>query len=278
MWQPNAYAALGAWYDEEKLATGLRLTFQQVQKYEKGANRMGSSRLQQAADVLGVAVPFFFEGEGGGLYQPDGSAPSPAYIGDFVASEEGPRLAKAFMRLRPAIVRRIVDLVNEIAGRKHLVAERWTVSELGRVETARTMSTGAICAPTGSRAAEEQIITVIKTRAATAALVGCSTFFRRRSAQDRARPESRCDDRLSPHQPSRSSTGPQYRVEPYLNNSGRGSGMKPSRFGICTGQALASRTVALSMMFAFGQDVGRDRVDFVRVSEPGALNGIARRT
>ena len=101
---------------QEKLARGLGLTFQQVQKYEKGANRMGSSRLQHAADVLGVAVPFFFEGAGGGLYQPDGSAPSPAYIDNFVASEEGLRLAKAFMRLRPAVRRRIVDLVNEVAG------------------------------------------------------------------------------------------------------------------------------------------------------------------
>ena len=45
-----------------------------------------------------------------------GSAPSPAYIDDFVASEEGLRLAKAFMRLRPAVRRRIVDLVNEVAG------------------------------------------------------------------------------------------------------------------------------------------------------------------
>ena len=98
---------------QEKLATGLGLTFQQVQKYEKGANRMGSSRLQQAADVLGVAAAFFFEGAGGGPY---GSAPSPAYIDDFVASKEGLRLAKAFMRLRPAVRRRIVDLVNEVAG------------------------------------------------------------------------------------------------------------------------------------------------------------------
>jgi transcriptional regulator with XRE-family HTH domain len=101
---------------QEKLARGLGLTFQQVQKYEKGANRMGSSRLQHAADVLGVAVPFFFEGAGGGLYQPDGSAPSSAYIDDFVASEEGLRLANAFMRLRPAVRRHIVDLVNEVAG------------------------------------------------------------------------------------------------------------------------------------------------------------------
>ena len=98
---------------QEKLATGLGLTFQQVQKYEKGANRMGSSRLQQAADVLGVAVAFFFEEAGEGPY---GSAPSPAYVDDFVGSEEGLRLAKAFMRLRPAVRRRIVDLVNEVAG------------------------------------------------------------------------------------------------------------------------------------------------------------------
>ena len=47
---------------QEKLATGLGLTFQQVQKYEKGANRMGASRLQQAADILRVPVSFFFEG------------------------------------------------------------------------------------------------------------------------------------------------------------------------------------------------------------------------
>jgi transcriptional regulator with XRE-family HTH domain len=101
---------------QEKLARALGLTFQQVQKYEKGANRMGSSRLQHAADVLGVAAASFFEGAGGELYQPDGTEPSPAYIADFVGSEEGLRLAKAFMRLRPAIRRRIVDLVNEVAG------------------------------------------------------------------------------------------------------------------------------------------------------------------
>src|SRR3954447_11804823 len=98
---------------QQKLATALGLTFQQVQKYEKGANRMGSSRLQQVADVLGVAAAFFFEGAVRGPYD---SAPSPAYIDDFVGSEEGLRLAKAFMRLRPAVRRRIVDLVNEVAG------------------------------------------------------------------------------------------------------------------------------------------------------------------
>jgi|SRR4051794_24776172 len=54
---------------QEKLGDALGLTFQQVQKYEKGTNRMGASRLQQAADILGVAVPFFFEGAVGGTKQ-----------------------------------------------------------------------------------------------------------------------------------------------------------------------------------------------------------------
>jgi transcriptional regulator with XRE-family HTH domain len=101
---------------QEKLGT-LGLTFQQVQKYEKGVNRMGSSRLQQAADILGVTVPFFFEGARGGTYQPDGSAPSPAYVNEFVSSEDGLRLIKAFARIpRPVVRQRIVALVREIAG------------------------------------------------------------------------------------------------------------------------------------------------------------------
>jgi hypothetical protein len=64
-----------------------------------------------------VTVPFFFEGPGGGPYRPDGSSLSPAYIDDFVTSSDGLRLIKAFMRIaRPAVQRRIVALVNEIAG------------------------------------------------------------------------------------------------------------------------------------------------------------------
>ena len=61
-------------WSQGKLAEKFGLTFQQVQKYEKGTNRMGSSRLHQAADILGVTVPFFFEGAMGGPYEPDGSA------------------------------------------------------------------------------------------------------------------------------------------------------------------------------------------------------------
>ena len=103
-------------WSQEKLADSFGLTFQQVQKYEKGMNRMGASRLQQAGDFLGVAVPFFFEGAVGGTFTPDRNTPSPAYIDDFVTTSDGLRLAKAFMRVRPALQRRIVALVNEIAG------------------------------------------------------------------------------------------------------------------------------------------------------------------
>jgi transcriptional regulator with XRE-family HTH domain len=100
---------------QEKLGEAFGLTFQQVQKYEKGANRMGASRLQQAAQILGVSVPFFFEGAPGG-YIEGGDTLSPAYIDDFVSSEDGLRLIKAFMRIaRPAVRYRIVSVVQEIA-------------------------------------------------------------------------------------------------------------------------------------------------------------------
>jgi transcriptional regulator with XRE-family HTH domain len=87
-----------------------------VQKYEKGANRMGASRLQHAAQILDVSVPFFFEGAPGG-HKLDGNASSPAYVNEFVSSEDGLRLIKAFMLIaHPAVRHRIVNLVREIAG------------------------------------------------------------------------------------------------------------------------------------------------------------------
>jgi transcriptional regulator with XRE-family HTH domain len=102
---------------QEKLGEGLGLTFQQIQKYEKGVNRIGASRLQQAADILGVPVSFFFEGGTEEPFESDGSAPSPSYIDDFVSSEDGLRLAKAFMQIpRSAVRLRIVALVEELAG------------------------------------------------------------------------------------------------------------------------------------------------------------------
>jgi transcriptional regulator with XRE-family HTH domain len=106
---------------QEKLGDALGLTFQQVQKYEKGANRIGASRLQQISQILQVPVSFFFEGAptAPGHEPQDGisQAPSPAYISDFLATSDGLALTKAFMGIKDAkLRRRIVDLVEQIAG------------------------------------------------------------------------------------------------------------------------------------------------------------------
>jgi transcriptional regulator with XRE-family HTH domain len=107
---------------QEKLGDALGLTFQQVQKYEKGTNRIGASRLQQISNILQVPVAFFFEGApdlvGVGA-RPPGSkdAPSPTYVADFLATSDGLALTKAFMRISDQkLRRRIVDLVEQIAG------------------------------------------------------------------------------------------------------------------------------------------------------------------
>src|SRR5712671_1770076 len=103
---------------QEKLGDALDLTFQQVQKYEKGTNRIGASRLQQISQILQVPVAFFFEGAPNLHPHLDGmqDAPSPAYVSDFLATSEGLALTKAFTRIKqPKLRRRIVDLVEEIA-------------------------------------------------------------------------------------------------------------------------------------------------------------------
>lgn len=105
---------------QEKLGEALGLTFQQVQKYEKGTNRVGASRLQQIADVLQVPVAFMFEGIPTGPTPINGvaEAPSPGYVSDFLATSEGLALTRAFTRITDAKMRRsIVDLVEQIAQR-----------------------------------------------------------------------------------------------------------------------------------------------------------------
>jgi transcriptional regulator with XRE-family HTH domain len=89
-----------------------------VQKYEKGTNRMGASRLQEMSDILQVPVEFFFEGapNASAPYGSNGSALSMVEIDDFVSNSDGLRLIGAFMRIDNASVRRrIVMLVQEIA-------------------------------------------------------------------------------------------------------------------------------------------------------------------
>ncbi|WP_181832594.1 helix-turn-helix domain-containing protein [Bosea caraganae] len=104
---------------QEKLGEALSLTFQQIQKYEKGANRISASRLQQIAKKLEVPVSFFFDGAPNGDATPDGGfadSSSTAYISDFLATSEGVQLTKAFVRIKSGRVRRrIVDLVEALA-------------------------------------------------------------------------------------------------------------------------------------------------------------------
>jgi transcriptional regulator with XRE-family HTH domain len=102
-----------------KLGDALDVTFQQIQKYEKGTNRIGASRLQQLARVLEVPPAFFFEGapasaETGGLAfaEPAGSS----YVVDFLSTSEGLQLNRAFALIRDAKVRKkIIDLVVSLA-------------------------------------------------------------------------------------------------------------------------------------------------------------------
>jgi transcriptional regulator with XRE-family HTH domain len=104
---------------QEKLGDALGLTFQQVQKYEKGTNRIGASRLQQISLILQVPVAFFFEGAPAPPGRPPGlgEAPSPAYVTDFLATTDGLALVKAFMRIENSkLRRRLVDLVEEMSG------------------------------------------------------------------------------------------------------------------------------------------------------------------
>ena len=100
------------------LGNALGLTFQQVQKYEKGTNRIGASRLQQISRTLQVPVAFLFEGAPSvpGTPQATEMAPSLAYVTDFLATSDGLALTKAFMRIKNTkLKQRIVELVKEIA-------------------------------------------------------------------------------------------------------------------------------------------------------------------
>ncbi|MGH6847084.1 MAG: helix-turn-helix domain-containing protein [Methylocella sp.] len=109
---------------QEKLGEALGLTFQQVQKYEKGTNRIGASRLQQISRTLDVPPAFFFEGapsfeaiansEPRQMGVAEANAP---YAADFLSTAEGLQLNVAFARIHdPKIRKRIVDLVVSLAG------------------------------------------------------------------------------------------------------------------------------------------------------------------
>ena len=107
---------------QEKLGEALSLTFQQVQKYEKGVNRIGASRLQQISMTLNVPPSYFFDGApsigaaGVGVREPGAAEAGSAYVLEFLSTSEGLLLNRAFSRIKGAKVRkRIVDLVTTLA-------------------------------------------------------------------------------------------------------------------------------------------------------------------
>ena len=104
---------------QEKLGEKLGITFQQVQKYEKGTNRVGASRLQAIASILDTPVSFFFEdAPGEGARQSKGFSEDNAtsYVVDFISSAEGLQLNRAFVRITdPKVRRKIIELVRTMA-------------------------------------------------------------------------------------------------------------------------------------------------------------------
>jgi len=101
---------------QERLAEGLGLTFQQVQKYEKGTNRVGGSRLWAISQVLGVPPAFFFEGLDDPALDDAGTAAVVNERNAFMSTMEGQKLASRFLAIESDAVRqRMLDLMATLA-------------------------------------------------------------------------------------------------------------------------------------------------------------------
>lgn len=102
---------------QEKLGDELGVTFQQVQKYERGANRIGAGRLWTLARVLDVPVSFFYEGVAQTMDQPGfAEGDQTPIVDDFIQSSDGVALAQAFARIKDSKVRRrVLELVRTLA-------------------------------------------------------------------------------------------------------------------------------------------------------------------
>jgi transcriptional regulator with XRE-family HTH domain len=109
---------------QEKLGESIGITFQQIQKYEKGTNRVGASRLQNISSILNVPVSFFFEdapGDQANSQAGFAEASSSNYVVDFLSSSEGLQLNRAFVRIGdPKVRRKLVDLVKALAAEAEL--------------------------------------------------------------------------------------------------------------------------------------------------------------
>lgn len=105
-----------------KLAKAIGLTFQQVQKYERGANRIGASRLHELSQVLDVPISFFFDdlaaetGDGGGSVSYLQESPQTSFEGDPMAKRETLQLVRAYYQIKsPSLRKRILDLTRSLA-------------------------------------------------------------------------------------------------------------------------------------------------------------------
>jgi len=104
---------------QERLGDLLGLTFQQVQKYEKGVNRIGAGRLFEIARILGVPIDFFYDG----VAAPTEGAAESAPVMEFVSSGEGLQLSLAFMKIKdPKVRKRVLDLVKSLANEEEASA------------------------------------------------------------------------------------------------------------------------------------------------------------
>jgi transcriptional regulator with XRE-family HTH domain len=103
---------------QERLGERLGLTFQQVQKYEKGVNRICAGRLYQVAHILGVPITYFYEDvpehELDGMLPANDETTPP--VMEFLSGGEGLQLALGFMRIRePKVRKRVIDLIKSLA-------------------------------------------------------------------------------------------------------------------------------------------------------------------
>ncbi len=107
---------------QEKLGISMGLTFQQIQKYEKGVNRIGASRLFRLSEVLEVPVQFFFDGMpasedavGSGMAEPK----QEAFLYEFLNTRDGLELNRAFVKVTDADIRKsVIDLVRSLGTKK----------------------------------------------------------------------------------------------------------------------------------------------------------------
>ena len=111
---------------QEKLADALGLTFQQVQKYERGFNRISASKLYDAAHFLQTPITYFYEGLARPQLAAEGAPTepaTPAYVYSFLADHEGAELAQAFVRISRRRRRKVlVELARELASEEGAAA------------------------------------------------------------------------------------------------------------------------------------------------------------